>query len=152
MQAGSEAMNLATLERLVAQAVATALPQAIAGLRQPVISPVSAPTENTAEVGDPELDPSASSRNHRFFEEEKHSAVANDLFGLTKKAFTTALSKEKWKEVLDTYPPVEGTETILSSPRMEAGMKADLTKHYGNKAKEVLAFDEGIIDKQNAFF
>ena len=62
------------------------------------------------------------------------------------------MSVEKWKELIDSYPPIEGADSILIVPTMEAGMKEDLRNCHGyQKTKEVLAFDEGLSEKQASY-
>ena len=88
----------------------------------------------------------------RFFSENKKTKVSAELLDLTTKAFSKALSVEKWKELIDSYPPIEGADSILIAPTMEAGMKEDLRNRHGyQKTKEVLAFDEGLSEKQASY-
>ena len=47
---------------------------------------------------------------------------------------------------------IQGTESVLTAPKMEAGMKEDIQRKHGyNKTKEVFTFDEGLADKQATF-
>ena len=75
------------------------------------------------------VDLPSTSRGDRFFSENKKTEVSAELLDLTTKAFSKALSVEKWKE-LDSYPPIEGADSMLIAPTMEAGMK-DLRNRHG---------------------
>ena len=108
-----------------------------------------ASSEQSKDTG---VDLPSTSREDRFFSENKKTKVSAELLDLTMKAFSKALSVEKWKELIDSYPPIEGADSILVAPTMEAGMKEDLRNRHGyQKTKEVLAFDEGLSEKQASY-
>jgi len=67
------------------------------------------------------------------------------------KAFSRALTKEKWKELTTSYPQIKDTESLLVAPTMEAGMKEDIKKRHGyTKTKELFAFDDRLAERQAA--
>ena len=89
------------------------------------------------------------SRSDRFYNKESTTSIPDDLLELSKKAFSTALSKEKWLELLQSYLPIKDTDSFLISPKLEAGMKEALRNRHGYvKTKDVLAFDESLADQQ----
>ena len=91
-------------------------------------------------------------RSDRFYNKESTTTIPDDLLELSKKAFSTALSKEKWLELLQSYPPIKDTDSFLISRKLEAGMKEALHNQHGHlKTKDVLAFDEGLADHQTPF-
>lgn len=146
-------VNLPALEQFIAQAVNRSL--ASSGIAEKLASlqpNADQEIENTSD-GSPTVtadEPPPLSRADRFFSDHGQQAtISEDLLEFTKKAFSTALSKEKWKEVSSSYPPVAGTENFLSAPRMEAGMKEDLKKRHGFKTKDILSLDEGLVDRHN---
>ena len=78
--------------------------------------------------------------------------LSSELLDLTTKAFSKAPTKDKWKELSDTYPPLKGTDTFLRAPTLEAGMKEEIKKSHGfRKTKEVFAFDDGLAEQQGPF-
>ena len=93
-----------------------------------------------------------SSRGDRFYSNEQATTISEDLLAFTTKAFSRALTKEKWKELTTSYPQIKDTESFLVAPSMEAGMKEDIKKRHGyTKTKELFAFDDGLVDRQSAF-
>ena len=77
--------------------------------------------------------------------------ITDDLIELSRKAFSTALSREKWLELVQSYPTIKDTDSFLISHKLEAGMKEALRKHHGHlKTKHVLAF-EGLAEQQASF-
>ena len=92
------------------------------------------------------------SRSERFYSKESSITITDDLIELSRKAFSTALSREKWLELVQSYPTIKDTDSFLISPKLEAGMKEALRKHHGHlKTKDVLAFDEGLAEQQAPF-
>ena len=92
------------------------------------------------------------SRSERFYSKESSITITDDLIELSRKAFSTALSREKWLELVQSYPTIKDTDSFLISPKLEAGMKENLHKHHGHlKTKDVLAFDEGLAEQQAPF-
>ena len=54
--------------------------------------------------------------------------------------------------MIENYLDLEGTESFLAAPIMEAGMKEDIRKKHGyNKTKDVFSFDDGLAEKQATF-
>ena len=94
----------------------------------------------------------SSSRSECFFKEENESVFPQDLLEFTTRAFSRALTKNKWLELTSLYPSVKETDTSLVSPTMEAGMKEDIMKQHGHsKTKELFSFDDGLAERQAAF-
>ena len=93
-----------------------------------------------------------SSRGERFFSKEEDFELSSELLDLTTKAFTKPLTKEKWKDLSASYPPIKGTESFMCAPTMEAGMKEEIRKSHGHrKTKEVFSFDDGLAEQQGPF-
>ena len=93
-----------------------------------------------------------SSRGDRFYSSEQATTISEDLLAFTTKAFSKALTKEKWKELTISYPQIKDTESFLVAPSMEAGMKEDIKRRHGyTKTKELFAFDDGLVERQSAF-
>lgn len=91
-------------------------------------------------------------RGDRFFSEVKPVEISPELLDLTTKAFAKPPAKEKWKELLESYPAIKSTESFLVAPTMEAGMKEELRKRHGYvKTKDTLAFDDGLAEKQATY-
>ena len=88
----------------------------------------------------------------RFYSEPQATALSSDLLEFLKAAFTKSLSKEVWTQLMEKYPSMQGTENIFISPTMEAGMREDIKKKHGYAwSKDVLAFDDGLADRQAPF-
>lgn len=122
------------LERLVAEVVAKTMPAILKGFLTPSSFPgQSVPQDNTNTVveSDPVVLAPTVSRGERFFETQNETVLPQDLLDLTTKAFSRALSKEKWKELTASHPQIKGTESLLVAPTMEAGMKEDIKKRHG---------------------
>jgi len=50
------------------------------------------------------------------------------------------------------YTQIKEPESLLVAPTMEAGMKKELKKRHGyTKTMEILAFDDGMAERQSAF-
>lgn len=97
-------------------------------------------------------DPSLPLRSEKFYVKESSTTIPEDLLELSRTAFSTALSKEKWAELSQSYPSIRDTESFLVSPRLEASMKEALRKQHGNlKTKDILSFDEGLAEQQAPF-
>ena len=146
------------IENVVAETVAKSLPTVLARflssgfLVPPTIATQPVELASSEQPKDTGVDLPSTSRGHRFFSENKKTKVSAELLDLTTKAFSKALSVEKWKELINSYPPIEGADSILIAPTMEGGMKEDLRNRHGNqKTKEVLAFDEGLSEKQASY-
>jgi len=54
--------------------------------------------------------PGPSNRGERFFSTQEEFEFSSELLNLTTKAFIKPLSKEKWKDLSASYPPIKGTE------------------------------------------
>ena len=92
------------------------------------------------------------SRGDRFYITEAKANLSEELRMLTIQAFSKSLPKETWQGLLENYPALTGTESLLNAPTMEAGMKEEIRKRYEyHKTKEVFAFDDVLADKQGAF-
>lgn len=148
------------MEKVIAEQVTKALPAVLAsffaaGGFSPGSNSTSLTQGQSEEKTDPELavkTSESSSRGDRFFVEEKPVEITSELLDFTTKAFAQPLSKDKWKGLAESYPPIQGADNVLLAPVMEAGMKEELRKRHGfSKTKETLAFDDGLAEKQTAF-
>ena len=73
------------------------------------------------------------------------------LFGAPP-SFTKPLTKEKWKDLSASYPPIRVTESFMRAPTMEAGLKEEIRRSYGHrKTNEVSSFDDGLAEQQRHF-
>ena len=152
---GTFGFDAKIIENVVAETVAKSLPTALArflssgGLVPPAIATQQVELASSEQPKDTSVNLLPTSWGDRFYSENKKTKVSAELLDLTTKAFSKALSVEKWRELIDSYPPIEGADSILIAPAMEAGMKQDLRNRHGyQKTKEVLAFDEGLSEKQ----
>ncbi|PFX12583.1 hypothetical protein AWC38_SpisGene23431 [Stylophora pistillata] len=92
---------------------------------------------------------SEDSRGECFFAKESSVEISPELLDLTSRAFAKPLEKDKWKELISSYPCIKGTDSFLVAPTMEAGMKEELRKSHGHtKIKKTLAFGDGLAEKQ----
>jgi len=92
--------------------------------------------------------PGPSNRCERFYVTEEDVELSSELLDLTTKAFTKSLSKDKWKELSASYPPIKGTDGFMGTPTMEAGMKEKIRKSHGfRKTKDVFVFDDGLAEQ-----
>ena len=57
--------------------------------------------------------------------------LSSELLDLTTKAFTKPLTKEKWKDLSASYPPIKGTESFMHAPTTEDGMKEEIRNPIG---------------------
>ena len=64
--------------------------------------------------------PVPSNRGERFFSTEKDFELPSELLDLTTRAFTKPLTKDKWKGLSASYPPIKGTKKFMFAPTMEA--------------------------------
>ena len=143
-----------TLEKQIEESMAKAVPVILAKFfpsgrlvssQEPSNKNVdsSSPSNQTDEEA-----PGPSNRGERFFSTEEDCELSSELLDLTTKAFTKPLTKEKWKELSASYPPIKGTEGFMRAPTMEAGMKEEIRKSHGHrKTKEVLSFDDGLAEQ-----
>ena len=101
---------------------------------------------STPDTGNQQPSTTQSSRTECFYAPEKRVQLFAELLGLTTQAFAKSLSRETWKGLIENYPKLEGTESFLAAPIMEAGMKEDIKKKHGyNKTKDVFnSFDDGL--------
>lgn len=96
--------------------------------------------------------PEPSNRGERFYATEEDVELSSELLDLTTKAFTKPLTKDKWKELSASYPPIKGSDGFMRAPTMEAGMKEEIRKSHGfRKTKDVFAFDDGLAEQQGPF-
>ena len=103
-------------------------------------------------MNSPRLPPNNRPDLSDYFAPEKKVQLSGELLNLTTQAFAKSLSRETWKGLIENYPEIQGTESVLTAPKMEAGMKEDIQRKHGyNKTKEVFTFDEGLADKQATF-
>ena len=73
-----------------------------------------------------------------FYSSEHETVISQDLLDLTTKAFSKALPKKKWKELITFYPQVKHTESLLVALTMEAVTKEDIRKRHGHmKTREL---------------
>lgn len=91
-------------------------------------------------------------RSDRFYDKASSTSIPSDLLEFSQKAFSTTLTREKWSELLQSYPTIKDTDSFLTAPKLEAGMKEALKKQHGHlRTKDVLAFDEGLSEQQVPF-
>ena len=149
-----EILDQRQIEKIVAETVAKTMPIMFTSfLASTGFQPRPMVEQGPQATTDSPPEPSQNtSRSDRFFNKESTTSIPDDLLELSKKAFSTALSKEKWLELLQSYPPIKDTDSFLLSPKLEAGMKEALRSRHGHlKTKDVLAFDEGLADQQTPF-
>ena len=92
------------------------------------------------------------SRLDRFYNTTKESILPDEVLEVIKTAFSKQLSKDIWSDLMEKYPPIMGTEEILVAPIMETGTKEYMRQKFGHhKTKDVLAFDEGLAERQSPF-
>ena len=146
-----ESINRVQIEKIVAETVAKTMPimltsfLASTGFQpQQIVNQAPQPErEGTSDSSPPPL------RSERFYSKESSTTITDDLIELSRKAFSTALSREKWLELVQSYPTIKDTDSFLIAPKLEAGMKEALHKHHGHlKTKAILAFDEGLAEQQ----
>ena len=54
---------------------------------------------------------------------------------------------------MEKYPPIKNSLDILVAPTMETGTKDFILQKFGSyKTKELLTFDEGIVEQQAPIF
>ena len=136
---------------ILAQSIATGVPQLVTPICQPE-EPGTSDTGNYDQSPDVTPKSSQCSRFERFYAPEKKVQLSGELLTLTTQAFVKSLSRETWKALIENYPEIQGTESVLIAPSIEAGMKEDIQRKHGlNKTKEVFAFDEGQAEKQATF-
>ncbi|CAB3988653.1 Hypothetical predicted protein [Paramuricea clavata] len=59
-------------------------------------------------------------RSERFYSKESSTTITDDLIELSRKAFSTALSREKWLELVQSYSTINDTDSFLIAPKVEA--------------------------------
>jgi hypothetical protein len=142
------------IEKIVAETVAKTMPIMLTSFLsstgfqpQQIVNQAPQPErEGTPDSSPPPL------RSERFYSKESSTTITDDLIELSRKAFSTVLSREKWLEIVQSYPTIKDTDSFLIAPKLEAGMKEALRKHHGHlKTKDVLAFDEGLAEQQAPF-
>ena len=93
-----------------------------------------------------------SDRLGKYYIETKQVSLSDETTNFLKTAFTKRLSKEVWSNIMQKYPPIEGTDTILVAPTMENGAKEHIKQKFGfQKTKEVFSTDEGLAERQTPF-
>ena len=134
------------LKKLVAAGVAKTMPAVLRSLFNPPPALSETKTKDSEEAVKTSTESApTSSRWGRFYSSEQATTISEDLLAFTTKAFSRALTKEKWKELTISYPQIKDTESFLVAPSMEAGMKEDIKKRHGyTKTKELFAFDDGL--------
>ena len=53
------------------------------------------------------------SRSERFYSKKSSTTITDDLIEPFKKAFSTALSREKWLELVQSYPSIKNIDSFL---------------------------------------
>ena len=149
-------MGAASLEKLIeeSRAVPTILAKfkSLGGLVSPPEPASKSVPSETSSSQTLEETSGSFSRGERFFASEEEVELSSELLDLTTKAFSKPLTKDKWKELSDSYPPIKGTDTFMRVPTTEAGMKEEIKKSHGyRKTKEVFAFDDGLAEQQGPF-
>ena len=92
------------------------------------------------------------SRLDRFYTTTKECVLSDQVLEIIKTAFTKQLSKDIWSDLMEKYPQIKGNENVLVAPTMETGTKEYMRQKFGHpKTKELLAFDEGLAEKQAPF-
>ena len=88
----------------------------------------------------------------RFYTTTKECILSDQIVEVIKTAFSKQLSKDIWSDLMEKYPQIKGTENILVAPTMETGTKDYMRQKFGHpKMKEILAFDEGLAERQAPF-
>ena len=144
------------LGKLVAESVAKSLPAVL----QAVLASLSLPGQHEPKddvnivTKSTDVTPvPTTSRGDRFYNTEQETVISQDLLSFTNKAFSRSLSKDKWKGLTTSYTQSKDTESLLVAPTMEAGMKEELKKRHGyTKTKDLFTFDDGLAERQSAFF
>ena len=137
----------------MAEAVAKTMPAVLRGLfASPTLPGQTNPKEDdVAMKNSTEAAPSCS-RGDRFYSNEQEKTISQDLLAFTTKAFSRALTKEKWKELTTSYPQIKDTESLLVAPTMEAGMKEDIKKRHGyTKRKTCFLLMMGLLNASPPF-
>ena len=142
------------LEKHIEESIAKAVPVILAKFFS--LGGFVSPQEPSSQNGDSnspsnrgqtdEETPGPSSQGECFFSTEEDFEFSSELLHLTTKALTKPLTKEKWKDLSASYPPIKGTGSFMCTPTMEAGMKEEI-----RKTKEVFAFDDGLAEQQGPF-
>ena len=146
------------LEKRIEESIAKAVPVILAKFFSSggFIAPQEPSSKNvdSGSLSNPtdEEAPGPSSRGERFFSIEEDFELSSELLDLTTRAFTKPLTKEIWKDLSASYPPIKGTESFMRAPTMEAGMKEEIRKSHGHrKTREVFSFDDGLAEQQGPF-
>ena len=75
--------------------------------------------------------PAPFNRGERFHATEKAVELSSELLDLTTQAFTKPLSKDRWKELCASYPPLKENDGFTRALTMEAGMKEEIRTWHG---------------------
>ncbi|CAB4028495.1 Hypothetical predicted protein [Paramuricea clavata] len=123
-----ESINRVQIEKIVAETVAKNMPIMLTSFLastgfQPQQIVNQAPQQERD--GTPESSPPPL-RSERCYSKDPSTTITDDLIELSRKAFSTALSREKWLELVQSYPTIKDTDSFLIDPKLEAGMKEAL--------------------------
>ena len=56
-----------------------------------------------------------------FYSKESSTTITDDLIELSRKVFSTALSREKWLELAQSYLTIKDTDSFLIAPKLDRG-------------------------------
>ena len=143
------------IRTLVDEHLATSLQKVLPSiLKGALASSKEAPQPNNTDderQEDPNKSPPVSPLD-RFYTTTKECILSDQIVEVIKTAFSKHLSKDIWSDLMERYPQIESTENILIASTMETGTKEYMRQKFGHpKTKEILAFDEGLAERQALF-
>ena len=143
------------IRSLVDEHLATSLQKVLPSiLKEALASSKEAPQPDNRDdekQEDPNISPPVSPLD-RFYTTTKECILSDQIVEVIKTAFSKQLSKDIWSDLMEKYPQIKGTENILVAPTMETGTKEYMRQKFGHpKTKEILAFDEGLAERQAPF-
>ncbi len=145
------------IRSLVDEHLATSLKEVLPSILKEALAASNAPhilddKRDDREEEDPSSATSPVSRLNRFYATAKECVLSEPVIEIIKTAFSKQLGKDIWSDLMEKYPQIKGTENVLVAPTMETGTKEYMRQKFGHaKTKELLAFDEGLDEKQAPF-